>query len=422
MLISEAKNGKLTEEMVQVARAEGVEPERIRRGLASGRIVIPHDVKRRIVLKGIGEGLSVKVNANVGTSFDYQNVDEEVQKARVAVQYGADTVMDLSTGGNLDAVRRRILEEVNLPVGTVPVYQAFIDHVKSSFADVSSDDIFNTIRRHAQDGVDFVTVHCGVTQELVQKLRQRDRILGMVSRGGGFLAAWIVETGKENPLFAEFDYLLEVASEFDLTLSLGDGFRPGCLADATDELQIGELLTMGRLVKRARQKNVQVIVEGPGHVPLSQIEANVKLEKAVCDGAPFYVLGPLPTDIAAGYDHIAAAIGGALAAAAGADFLCYVTPSEHLGLPTVEDVREGVIAAKIAARAADLARGIGTERDLQISVARRDLDWEKQIELSIDPQRAREYRKKRPPLADPKTCSMCSKFCVLKLLFKVLGQ
>jgi len=421
MQISEARKGKLTEEMKAVALAEGKRPEEIMRGVASGRIIIPHNPKREIELRGIGEGLSVKVNANVGTSFDYQNVEEEVEKARVAVKYGADSVMDLSTGGDLDAVRRRILKEINLPVGTVPVYQAVIEGARQSIGEVSSDAFFDTIRRHARDGVDFVTVHCGVTRELVEKLRKRGRILGMVSRGGGFLAAWMVERNEENPLYKEFDYLLEIASEYELTLSLGDGFRPGCLADASDSLQVGELLVVAELVRRAREKGVQVMVEGPGHMPLDQIEANVRMAKAISDGAPLYVLGPLPTDIAAGYDHIAAAIGGAVAAMAGADFLCYVTPGEHLCLPAPQDVREGVVAAKIAARAADLARRIGWQRDLEMAVARKKLDWAKQIELSIDPERAREYRKSRPPITDPSTCSMCSKFCVIKLLRKVLS-
>jgi phosphomethylpyrimidine synthase len=421
MLISEARRGKLAEEMKRVAAVEGRKPEEIMRAVASGRVVIPHNPRREIEVKGIGEGLSVKVNANVGTSFDYQNVEEEVQKAKIAVKYGADTIMDLSTGGDLDEVRRRILREIKVPVGTVPVYQAVIEGAREAIGEVSSDAFFNVIRRHAQDGVDFVTVHCGVTRELVEKLKKKGRILGMVSRGGGFLACWMMETGNENPLYKEFDYLLEIALENELTLSLGDGFRPGCLADASDSLQIGELLTVAELVKRARDKGVQSMVEGPGHMPLDQIEANVRMAKTVADGAPLYVLGPLPTDIAAGYDHIAAAIGGALAALAGADFLCYVTPGEHLCLPSPQDVREGVIAAKIAARAADLARRIGWERDFQMALARSRLDWAQQIELSIDPEKASEYRRSRPPMVDPSTCSMCSKFCVIKLLRKILS-
>jgi phosphomethylpyrimidine synthase len=422
MQISEARKGQLTEEMKAVAAAEGRRPEEIMRGVACGRIVIPRNPRRSIQVRGIGEGLSVKVNANVGTSLDYQNVEEEVEKAKIAVRYGTDSVMDLSTGGDLDAMRRRILDEVKLPVGTVPVYQAVIEGARKSIGEVSSDAFFNAIRRHAADGVDFVTVHCGVTRELVERLRKGGRILGMVSRGGGFLAAWMIERGEENPLYKEFDYLLEIAGEYELTLSLGDGFRPGCLADASDALQLGELLAVAELVKRARERGVQVIVEGPGHMPLDQIEPHIRLAKAVSDGAPLYVLGPLPTDVAAGYDHIAAAIGGALAAMAGADFLCYVTPGEHLCLPSSEDVREGVVAAKIAARAADLARRIGWEGDLGMALARKRLDWAKQIELSVDPERASEYRRRRPPVADPSTCSMCSKFCVLKLIQESLAK
>lgn len=422
MLVSQAKKGLITEEMKAVARAEGKEPVEIMRGLASGRLVIPHNPRRgEIELKGIGEGLTVKVNANVGTSFDYCRVEEEVEKARVAVKYGADTVMDLSTGGDLDEVRRAVLAGVRVPVGTVPVYQAVIEGVKGSVGEVSSDAFFNTIRRHAEDGVDFITVHCGVTKELVEELKHGGRILGMVSRGGAFLAAWMFERGEENPLYKEFDYLLEIAREFELTLSLGDGFRPGCLADASDRFQLGEQLVIGQLVRRAREKGVQAIVEGPGHVPLDQIEANVRLAKAVSDRAPLYLLGPLPTDVAAGYDHIAAAVGGAVAAFAGADFLCYVTPGEHLCLPSAEDVRVGVVAAKIAARIADLGRRIGWEKDLEMARARRELSWSKQVKLSLDPERAEEYRRSRPPVADPSTCSMCSKFCVIKLLTKILG-
>ena len=422
MQISEARKGQLTEEMKAVAAAEGRRPEEIMRGVASGRIVIPRNPRRSIQVRGIGEGLSVKVNANVGTSLDYQNVEEEVEKAKIAVRYGADSVMDLSTGGDLDAVRRRILQEIRLPVGTVPVYQAVIEGARRSIGEVSSDAFFNAIRRHAADGVDFVTVHCGVTRGLVERLSKGGRILGMVSRGGGFLAAWMIERGEENPLYKEFDYLLEIAGEHDLTLSLGDGFRPGCLADASDVLQLGELLTVAELVKKAREKGIQAMVEGPGHMPLDQIEPHVRLAKAVSDGAPLYVLGPLPTDVAAGYDHIAGAIGGALAAMAGADFLCYVTPGEHLCLPSPEDVREGVVAAKIAARVADLARRVGWEEDLEMALARRRLDWAKQIELSVDSERASEYRRRRPPVADPSTCSMCSKFCVLKLVQEILSK
>ncbi|MEM0358975.1 MAG: phosphomethylpyrimidine synthase ThiC [Candidatus Hadarchaeales archaeon] len=422
MQMKEARKGRSTPEMRAVARDEGLPLSRVIRGVAEGRIVIPHNPQRkeRVHPKGIGEGLRVKVNANVGSSPDYVKVEEEVEKAKVAQEYGADTVMDLSIGGDLDLIRRRILREVSLPVGTVPIYQAGIEASKrGSLLDMTSDDMFNAIRRHAKDGVDFVTVHCGVTKEVVEKLGGK-RVLGIVSRGGAFLSAWILKRGEENPLYKEFDYLLELASEFDLVLSLGDGLRPGSIGDASDYFQLYELMTLGRLVKRAREKGVQTMVEGPGHLPLDQVEWNVKLEKAVCGGAPFYVLGPVVTDVAPGYDHLVGAIGGAVAGMAGADFLCYVTPSEHLCLPSVEDVREGVIAMKIAAHVADVARGIDLERELEMGKARRDLDWEKQFKLSLYPERARKIRSERPPRVDPNTCSMCSKFCVIKFLGEVL--
>jgi len=345
------------------------------------------------------------------------NIDEEIEKARVAVKYGADTLMDLSIGGDIDEVRRRILKAVPVPIGTVPIYQAGIEAAsRGGVVDMSSDDIFNAIRRHAQDGVDFVTVHCGVTRAAVEALKRSGRLLDVVSRGGSFLVAWIIHHGEENPLYKEFDYLLELAREFDLTLSLGDGMRPGCLADASDVAQFQELLILGELVERARVKDVQVIVEGPGHLPLDHIEANVRIEKAVCKGAPFYVLGPLVTDIAPGYDHLVGAIGGAIAAWAGADYLCYVTPAEHLCIPSIEDVREGVVAAKIAAHVADIVKGIGMERDDAMAKARKELDWARQFELAVDPEKAREVRRRRPPTIDPEVCAMCGKWCAIKMV------
>ena len=424
MQMVEARRGVATKEMQAVARAEGKPVEYIVRMLARGRIVIPRNVKREgIEVRGIGEGLRTKVNANVGTSPDYANVEEEVEKARIAVRYGADTVMDLSIGGKIDEVRKRILKVVEVPVGTVPIYQAAIEAAeKGSLIDITADDIFNAIRKHAADGVDFVTVHCGVTKSAVEALRRRGRLVNVVSRGGSFLVAWMVHHDKENPLYEEFDYLLEIAQEYDLTLSLGDGMRPGCLADASDRAQFQELLILGELVERAWAKNVQVIVEGPGHLPLDHIEANVKLQKSICKGAPFYVLGPIVTDIAPGYDHIVGAIGGAMAAWAGADFLCYVTPSEHLCLPSLEDVKEGVIAARIAAHVADIARGVDAERDAEMARARKELNWTKQFELAIDPEKAKEIRRKRPPLIDPSTCAMCGKYCAVKMASEYLAK
>ncbi len=418
MQMTEARRGSATEEMKVVARDEGRPIEQVMRSLAAGRLIIPRNVRREnIDVKGIGEGLRTKVNANVGTSPDYANIDEEVEKAKIAVKRGADTVMDLSIGGDIDEIRMKIIQAVRVPLGTVPIYQAGIKAAKrGSVVDMSSDDIFNAIRRHAEDGVDFVTVHCGVTKAAIETLRQRGRLMDVVSRGGSFLAAWIIHHGEENPLYKEFDYLLELAREYDLTLSLGDGMRPGCLADASDPAQFQELLTLGELVERAWAKDVQVMVEGPGHLPLDHVEANVKLEKSICKGAPFYVLGPIVTDLAPGYDHLVGAIGGALAAWAGADFLCYVTPSEHLCLPSIEDVKEGVTAAKIAAHVADVARGIDLERDAEMARARRKFDWGKQFELAIDSEKPKELRGKRPPMADPETCSMCSEMCAIKMV------
>jgi phosphomethylpyrimidine synthase len=421
----DATSGRVSEEIAKVAEKEGLPPEVLRRRVASGRVIIPKNEGRdQVEPVGIGEGLATKVNANVGTSPDYVNIEEELEKALTAVRCGADTVMDLSIGGDIDLIRRKILESVRVPVGTVPVYQAAIEATARGMdiVDMSSDDIFNAIRKHAEEGVDFVTVHCALTLKGVEAVRRSGRILGMVSRGGSILAAWMVHNGAENPLYSEFDYLLEIAREFDLTLSIGDALRPGSLHDASDVPQMLELLTAARLVRRAREKHVQVMVEGPGHVPMDQIEANVRLEKAVCDGAPFYLLGPLVTDIAAGYDHIAAAIGGALAAWAGADLLCYVTPGEHLCLPNVQDVREGVIAAKIAAHAADIVKGLGMDRDRRMSEARRRFDWDEQISLSLDPERAKRMRENRPPVMDPRTCSMCSKLCAVKLAAKYLSE
>lgn len=418
MQLKEANKGRATEEMKEIAQDEGVSADHVIKEVAAGRMVIPNNSGREEVEPlGIGGGLRTKVNANVGTSPDYLKPEEEVKKAEIAVEYGADTVMDLSIGGDIDEVRQEILSAVNVPIGTVPIYQAGLKAAdEGSVVEMSSDDIFNAIRKHAEDGVDFVTVHCGVTRETVESLRERGRLMDFVSRGGSFLAAWMLHHGEENPLYSEFDYLLELAQDFDLTLSLGDGMRPGCLADASDRAQFQELFTLGELVERSREKDVQAMVEGPGHLPIDQIEANVKLQKTVCDGAPFYVLGPIVTDIAPGHDHLVGAIGGALAAWAGADYLCYVTPSEHLCLPSLEDVREGVIASRIAAHAADVAKGIDVEIDEEMSRARRDFDWQKQFDLAIDPEKAKRLRSERPAELDPETCSMCSEFCALKMV------
>lgn len=419
-----ARQGIISSQMKLVAEYEGLDAEIIRQGVANGLIVIPVNARHSGVIPcGIGQGLRTKVNANIGTSSDYASIDTELEKLRVAINCGADTVMDLSTGGDIAVARRTIIGATSLAIGTVPIYQAAITAVEKygAIVKMTADDLFAVIEEHARDGVDFMTVHCGVTRSAIARLKQQGRVTDVVSRGGAFLIGWILYNERENPLYEQYDRLLEIAREFDVTLSLGDGFRPGSLADATDRAQIEELLTLGELVDRARKAGVQVMVEGPGHVPLNQIGANIHLEKAVCKGAPFYVLGPLVTDIGAGYDHITGAIGGAIAAAAGADFLCYVTPAEHLGLPDVEDVRQGVIASRIAGHAADIVKGVkgAAEWDRKMSIARKKLDWEEQARLSIDPERARKVHRKHVPSGT--ACSMCGQFCAMDFVEKFLG-
>jgi phosphomethylpyrimidine synthase len=392
--------------------------------VAKGTVVIPANTGHRgLVPCGIGTGLSTKVNANIGTSSDFGSVATELEKLRVAVTAGADTVMDLSTGGDISAVRRAIMAASSLPIGTVPVYQAGIAAIDKHGAIVkmSADDIFAAIEEHARDGVDFITVHCGVTQSAIARLKRQGRVADVVSRGGAFLIGWMLHNERENPLYEQYDRLLEIALKFDVTLSLGDGMRPGCLADATDRPQVEELITLGELVKRAGEAGVQAMVEGPGHLPLNQIETNVRLQKAICQGAPFYVLGPLVTDIAAGYDHITGAIGGAVAAAAGADFLCYVTPSEHLAIPDIDDVRQGVIASRIAAHAADIVKGVkgAAEKDRQMSLARKRLDWAAQARLSLDPERSCRVHRERS--SNSPACSMCGPYCAMELVERYLG-
>ncbi len=418
MLMEEAKRNNPHPLFKAVAEQEGVPVETIMKGVASGRMVVPANVNHKdIDPRAIGEGLRVKINANIGTSKDFIDVDEELRKADVAVKYGADAVMDLSTGGEINKIRKTIIDHVRVPIGTVPIYQAGLEKALSpngAVVDLTSDDLFNAIRNHALDGVDFITVHCGITKQTVKRLCENPRTTDVVSRGGSFLTAWILQNEQENPLYAEFDYLLEICKEYEMTLSLGDGMRPGGIADSTDHAQIEELMTLGELVKRSRAANVQAMVEGPGHIPVHQIEANVHLQKSLCDGAPFYVLGPLVTDIAPGYDHIVGAIGGTIAAQAGADFLCYVTPAEHLSLPTIEDVRDGVIASKIAAHAVDLIRGIDLDKDHQMDVARRDRDWDKMYALALDPEKAKERHEERLSSEDD-VCSMCGELCAIKI-------
>jgi len=414
-----ARAGILTEEMKAAAAAERMDPQEMRRRVADGRIVICRNRLHDIAPLAIGEGCRVKVNANIGTSEDVNSLEEELEKARIAVRYGADAVMDLSTGGDLELTRKKIMDAAPVAIGTVPIYQAVVELFrvkKKAIAEMTEEELFGAIEKQARSGVDFITVHCGVTRRILEALRERGRVLGIVSRGGSIMARWMAHNEAENPLFSRFDRLLEIAHEHDCVLSLGDGLRPGALADASDHAQIEELVTLGHFTERARAKGVQVMIEGPGHVPLHQIAANMQMEKALCHGAPFYVLGPLVTDIAPGYDHITAAIGGALAAMSGADFLCYVTPAEHLSLPTVEDVKEGVIASRIAAHAADIAKGWpgALEQDREMSCARRRLDWTEQEQRAVDPEKLRRYRERRAPKADRDTCSMCGDLCAVK--------
>jgi phosphomethylpyrimidine synthase len=406
----------------EVARTEGIDESILQRRVEAGRVVIPSNPIHSPRPCGIGEGLSVKVNVNIGTSRDRVDLEEELSKVRLSIEYGADAIMDLSTGGDIDAIRRRVLKESPMPVGTVPIYQTGLRMArKGALVDMDEDDIFNGIVQHAKDGVDFMTVHCGITKDAVERLKRSPRVTDVVSRGGSFLVAWILHNEKENPLWENFDYLLELAKEHEFALSLGDGFRPGCIHDATDAPQVQELINLGELVRKCRKAGVQAMVEGPGHVPMDQIEANMRLEKSVCDGAPFYVLGPLVTDIAPGYDHITAAIGGAMAAYYGADFLCYVTPAEHLSLPTPDDVKEGLIASKIAAHAADVARGRGKDRDLRMAQARKALDWEGMYREALDEKKAREYRA-RGATAEAEGCSMCGDVCAIKIVKEYLKK
>ena len=419
-----ARKGIISPQMAFVAKHEGVEAEFVRQGVAEGTIVIPSNTNHaNLVPCGIGRGLRTKVNANIGTSSDYGNVGTELEKLRVAVDSGVDTVMDLSTGGDISAMRRAIIASSSLPIGTVPIYQAGLEAIGKydAIVKMTVDDLFGAIEEQARDGVDFITVHCGVTQAAIARLKQQGRVADVVSRGGAFLIGWMLHNERENPLYEYYDRLLELARELDVTLSLGDGMRPGSLADATDRSQLEDLLTLGELVERARQAGVQVMVEGPGHLPLNQIEINVHLEKVVCKEVPFYVLGPLVTDVAAGYDHITGAIGGAIAAAAGADFLCYVTPAEHLSLPDPEDVRQGVIASRIAAHAGDIVKGVkGAEQwDKKMSLARKRLDWAEQGRLSLDPDLSRRVHAKHTSTG--KACSMCGEFCTMALVEKYLG-
>ncbi|NVM53658.1 MAG: phosphomethylpyrimidine synthase ThiC [Candidatus Helarchaeota archaeon] len=426
-----AKKGSITEEMKYIAKQESLSVEKIRQKLIDGRIIITKSVKRENVKPiGIGEGLKTKINANIGTSAEICDLELELEKARISIKFKADTLMDLSTGGDLDEIRRKIIKEIDIPIGTVPIYQVAIEMLNKNKAIVEMDEdiIFNVIERQAKDGVDFMTLHCGVTKSIIDYLKKYPRLMGMVSRGGTFIAAWILQNDAESPFYTNYDYLLELAQQYDFSISLGDGLRPGCIFDASDWSQMTELLTISELVKRAQAANVQVMVEGPGHLPLDHIQSNMRLQKSLCNNAPFYVLGPLVTEIAPGYDHITCAIGGTLAALYGADFLCYVTPSEHLGLPNLEDVKNGIIATRIAAHAADIVK-LGeraSDWDLKMATARANLDWDTQLNLAIDEEKARSIfsrgRKIKTDKDDLVPCTMCGEFCALKILSKFLGE
>ncbi len=418
-ILEAARKGIITEDMKKAAESEGVPSEYIRSSIEDGTVVIVKSSLRPSQnALAVGAGLRTKVNANIGTSQDKADIEEELAKLKIAIDAGADAVMDLSTGGDIDAIRRAIIAASSVPIGTVPVYQAalYAKEKGKSFVELEQDEFFDVLERHAEDGVDFMTVHCGITRQSLARIKKQGRIMGIVSRGGALTAEWIKYNKAENPLYERFDRLVKIAKKYDMVLSLGDGLRPGCLADATDRAQVQELITLGELMDEARASGVQVMIEGPGHMPMDEIEANILLEKKLCKGAPFYVLGPLVTDIAPGYDHITSAIGGAIAARAGADFLCYVTPSEHLRLPTPEDVREGVIASRIAAHAADIAKKVkgAFDADIRLAKARRALNWEEQIRLSIDPQKARALRQTSPP-SDSQVCTMCGSLCAIKI-------
>ncbi len=416
--LSMAKEGVITDEMKMVAADEDFSPEEIRDLVASGQVVIPKNINHDFPSKGIGKGLTTKINANIGTSGDHMDIDEELHKLEVSIEAGADSVMDLSTGGDLKKIRKMMIDNSPVMLGAVPIYAVAseLGSQNRSITDMTPDFLFESIEQQCEEGIDYITVHCGVTRQTYSLADQTNRIGGIVSRGGSLLALWMYQHHKENPLFEEYDRLLDIAFKYDVTLSLGDGLRPGAVADASDKAQMKELIVIGELTKRAREAGVQVIVEGPGHVPLNQIAANVLMQKRICDDAPFYVLGPLTTDCAPGYDHITAAIGGAIAAAAGADFLCYVTPAEHLCLPDVKDVRVGVVAAKIAAHSGDIAKGVkgAMERDIEMSRYRKALNWEGMLKLALDPDLPRK-RRAQSENNEKSVCTMCGELCAVNI-------
>jgi len=421
--MSSAKRGVATEEMLQVAKDEDIDINFLITKVANGSVIIPRNIarKQKIKVVGIGKGLRTKVNVNIGTSTLYQNLEEEILKAKVAVKYGGDTIMDLSDGGNLDLIREKLLDAAPITFGTVPIYEAYaygVEKYKNPL-NISEDDFLNAFEKHAKDGVDYTTIHSGITKEIAKRVLEVKRHAGIVSKGGTITAAWMLKYEKENPYFEHFDYMCEIAKKYDVTFSLGDALRPGSILDSHDELQISEMINVARLAKRAHEKHIQVMIEGPGHVPLNEVAANVRLAKSLIGDIPYYVLGPLVTDIAAGYDHIASAIGAAISASEGVDLLCYLTPAEHLALPNVEDVKEGLIAYRIAAHAGDLVkmREKAIKWDREITKARRTLNWQRQIELSINPEEAeRIHTRQGQHEGNNVPCTMCGGACVYIML------
>ena len=416
-----ARQGIITKEMELVAEKEGISPEELRQYMAEGKAVIPaNKLHKCLNPNGVGSMLKTKINVNLGTSRDWKDVDMELQKVQSAVEMGAESIMDLSSYGDTRKFRRKLTQECPAIIGTVPIYDAVVYYHKP-LKDITTQEWLDIVEMHAKDGVDFMTIHVGINKSTACRFKENKRLTNIVSRGGSIIFAWMEMTGLENPFYEHYDWILDICQKYDVTLSLGDACRPGCIADAGDISQIEELVTLGELTRRAWEKNVQVIIEGPGHMPLNQIEANMKIQQTVCQGAPFYVLGPLVTDIAPGYDHITAAIGGAVAASHGASFLCYVTPAEHLRLPDEQDVKEGIIASKIAAHAADSAKGIhgASDWDYAMSTARKRLDWEEMFRLSMDPEKARRYRAEAKPEKED-TCSMCGNFCAVKNMNRIL--
>lgn len=416
-----ARKGICTKEMEIVARKEHMAPERLMALMAEGKAIIPCNKKHTCIApSGLGSMLATKINVNLGTSRDLTDLNMELTKVQSAVDMGAEAIMDLSSYGDTRKFRRMLTEKCPAMIGTVPIYDAVVYYHKA-LGTITSREWIDIVRMHAEDGVDFMTIHCGINKETAGKFKRNKRLMNIVSRGGSIIFAWMEMTGQENPFYEHYDEILDICREYDVTLSLGDACRPGCLQDATDASQIEELITLGELTKRAWEKDVQIMIEGPGHMPMNQIAANMEIQKTLCHGAPFYVLGPLVTDVAPGYDHITGAIGGAIAAAAGAAFLCYVTPAEHLRLPDVKDVKEGIIAARIAAHAADIAKGLphALDWDNEMSAARKKLDWEAMFGLAMDPEKARKYRaSSRPEKED--TCSMCGNFCAVRNMNRIL--